>query len=69
MVFLGDGIFSSFYHFFVILKNGIFCEMVILVVFNSFSVVKNLKKPEPVARQMTPFYTTAVLFANSLKSP
>ena len=32
--------------------------MVILVVFNSFNVVKNLKKPDPVARQMPPFYTT-----------
>ena len=35
-----------------------FCEMVILVVFNSFNVVKNLKKPDPVARQMPPLYTT-----------
>ena len=33
--------------------------MVILVVFNSFNVVKNLKKPDPVARQMPPLYTTA----------
>ena len=32
--------------------------MVILVVFNSFNVVKNLKKPDPVARQMPPLYTT-----------
>ena len=32
--------------------------MVILVVFNSFNVVKNLKNPDPVARQMPPFYTT-----------
>ena len=32
--------------------------MVILVVFNSFNVIKNLKKPDPVARQMPPFYTT-----------
>ena len=32
--------------------------MVILVVFNSFSVVKNLKKPDLVARQKLPFYTT-----------
>ena len=32
--------------------------MVILVVFNSFNVVKNLKKPDPVARQMPPSYTT-----------
>ena len=32
--------------------------MVILVVFNSFSVVQNLKKPDPVARQMPPLYTT-----------
>ena len=36
-----------------------FCEMVILVVFNSFNVVKNLKKPDPVAPQIPPFYTTA----------
>ena len=54
MVFLRDGNFSSFYHFFVILKNGVFCEMVILVVFNSFNVVRNLKKPDPVACQMPP---------------
>ena len=32
--------------------------MVILVVFNNSNVVKNLKKPDPVARQMPPFYTT-----------
>ena len=32
--------------------------MVILVAFNSFNVVKNLKKPDPVARQVPPFYTT-----------
>ena len=32
--------------------------MVILVVFNSFNVVKNLKKPNQVARQMPPLYTT-----------
>ena len=32
--------------------------MVILVVFNSFNVVKSFKKPDPVARQMPPFYTT-----------
>ena len=32
--------------------------MVILVVFNSFNVVKNLKKPDPVARQMPALYTT-----------
>ena len=31
--------------------------MVILVVFNSFNVVKNLKKPDLVARQKLPFYT------------
>ena len=36
-----------------------FCEMVILVVFNSFNVVKNLKKPDLVARQKPPFYTTS----------
>ena len=35
-----------------------FCEMVILVVFNSFEVVKNLKKPDLVARQKPSFYTT-----------
>ena len=35
--------------------------MVILVVFNSFNVVKNLKKPDPVARQMPSFYITDVL--------
>ena len=34
--------------------------MVILVVFNSFNVVKSLKKPDPVARQMLPFYTTKI---------
>ena len=34
--------------------------MVILVVFNSFNVVKNLKKPDLVARQKPPFYTTDV---------
>ena len=50
-----------FITFFVIIKNGVFCEMVILVVFNSFNVVKNLKKPNPVARQMPPFYTTHML--------
>ena len=32
--------------------------MVILVVFNSFSVVKNSKDPDLVARQKPPFYTT-----------
>ena len=32
--------------------------MVILVVFNSFKVVKNLKKPDLVERQKPPFYTT-----------
>ena len=36
--------------------------MVILVVFNSFNVVKNLKKPDLVARQKSPFYTTHVFF-------
>ena len=35
--------------------------MVILVVFDSFNVVKNLKKPDPVARQMPAFNTTAFL--------
>ena len=34
--------------------------MVISVIFNSFNVVKNLKKPDPVARQMPPSYTTEV---------
>ena len=32
--------------------------MVNLVVFNSFNVIKNLKKPDLVARQKPPFYTT-----------
>ena len=32
--------------------------MVILVFFNSFNVVKNLKKPDLLARQKPPFYTT-----------
>ena len=32
--------------------------MVVLVVFNSFNVVKNLKKPDLVARQKPQFYTT-----------
>ena len=36
--------------------------MVILVVFNSFKVVQNLKKPDPVARQMPPFNTTDDIF-------
>ena len=58
MVFLQDNNFSDFYHFFVILKSGVFCKMVILVVFNSFNVVKNLKKPDLVARQKPPLYTT-----------
>ena len=44
-----------------------FCEMVILVVFNSFNVVKNLKKPDPVARQMPPFYTTNVQISKELR--
>ena len=47
-----------FITFFVILKNGVFCEMVILAFFNSINVVKNLKKPDLVARQKPPFYTT-----------
>ena len=42
--------------------------MVILVVFNSFNVVKNLKKTDPVARQMPPLYTTRVIFYKSDKS-
>ena len=33
--------------------------MAILVVFNSFNEVKNLKKPDLVAHQKPPFYTTA----------
>ena len=33
--------------------------MIILAVFTSFNVVKNLKKPDLVARQKLPFYTTA----------
>ena len=60
MLFLSDDNFSGFYHFFVILKNGVFCKMVILVVFNSFNVVKNLKKPDLVTRQKPPFYTTSL---------
>ena len=32
--------------------------MVILVIFNSFNVVKNLKKPDLIAHQKLPFYTT-----------
>ena len=39
--------------------------MVILVVFNSFNVVKNLKKPDLAARQKPPFYTTSRSIANS----
>ena len=35
--------------------------MVILEVFNSFNVVKNLKNPDLVARQMPPFYTTVLV--------
>ena len=34
--------------------------MVILVVFNSFNVAINLKKPDLVERQKPPFYTTHV---------
>ena len=34
--------------------------MVILVVFNSLNVVQNLKKPNPVARQMPPFNSTNI---------
>ena len=34
--------------------------MVILVVFNSFNVVKNLKNPDLVARQNPPSYTTEI---------
>ena len=34
--------------------------MLILVVFNGFNVVKNLKKPDLVERQKPPFYTTWV---------
>ena len=56
-----------FITFFVILKNGVFCKMVILVVFNSFNMVKNLKKPDPVARQMPPLYTTDAMVINSAK--
>ena len=65
MVFFSDDNFNGFYHFFVILKNGVFCEMVILVVFNSFDAVKNLKKPDLAARQKPPFYTT-VIYVQSL---
>ena len=49
-----------FITFFVIIKNGVFCEMVILLFCNSFNVVKNLKKPDLVARQKPPFYTTDI---------
>ena len=47
-----------------------FCEMAILVVFNSFKVVQNLKKPDPVARQMPPFNTTYSIlgFINDVQS-
>ena len=38
--------------------------MVILVVFNSFNVVKNLKKPDLVALQKPPFYTTYSFIKN-----
>ena len=40
--------------------------MVILVVFNSFNVVQNLKKPDPVAHQMPPFSTTTHYLLYSL---
>ena len=40
--------------------------MVMLVVFNSFNVVQNLKKPDPVARKMPPLYTTNTQFCMSL---
>ena len=40
------------------LKKWYFCEMLILVVFNSFNVVQNLKNPDSVARQIPPLYTT-----------
>ena len=35
--------------------------MVILVVFNSFNVVKILKKPDLAARQKPSFYTTVMI--------
>ena len=38
--------------------------MVILVVFNSFHVVKYLKKPDLVAGQKPPFYTTLTKVKN-----
>ena len=38
--------------------------MVILVVLNSFNVVKNLKKPDLVARQKPPLYTTVIHIRN-----
>ena len=41
--------------------------MVILVVFNSFNVIKNLKKPDPIARLMPPLYTT-ISKSNKLKN-
>ena len=39
-----------------------FSEMVILVVFNIFNVVKTLKKPELVARQKPPFLSVSFKF-------
>ena len=38
--------------------------MVILVVFNSLNVVKNLKNPDLVARQKPSFYTTLLYNRN-----
>ena len=42
--------------------------MVILVVFNSFKVVQNLKKPDSVARQMPPFNTTDIDLPSTIAS-
>ena len=42
--------------------------MVILVVFNSFNVVKNLKKPDLVPRPKPPFYTTKLVRQQILKA-
>ena len=43
--------------------------MVILVVFNSFNMVKNLKKLDLVACQKPPFYTTIILFIFKALTP
>ena len=45
-----------------------FCEMVILVVFNSFNVVKHLKKPDPFFKKYIILVTNFILLANDLMS-